>query len=135
MAISQKLPEGFQTVTAYLTIREGEKLIEFLKRAFGATETFRAAGSAGSHVQVKIGDSTLMIGVTSDPKAHETPAALFLYLDDAVATYHRAIAAGANSIMEPQDRPYGEGATMTKSATVKDQFGNTWYLTTYTHSS
>ena len=28
MAISQKLPEGFQTVTAYLTIREGEKLNE-----------------------------------------------------------------------------------------------------------
>jgi uncharacterized glyoxalase superfamily protein PhnB len=133
MATQQQVQEGFQTVTAYLTIREGERLIDFLKHAFGATETFRAADSGGSHVEVKIGNSILMIGVTSDPKAQETPAALFLYLDDAVASYHRAIAAGAISMVEPQDRPYGEGGSMTKSATVKDQFGNTWYLTTYNH--
>jgi PhnB protein len=132
---TEKFPEGFQTVTVYLTIREGERLIEFLKRAFGAVETSREAGSAGSHVEVRIGNSTLMIGITSDPKAQETPAALFLYLEDAVAAYERAIAAGARSIMEPQDRPYGERGAITKSATVKDHFGNTWYLTTYTRSS
>jgi uncharacterized glyoxalase superfamily protein PhnB len=76
-----------------------------------------------------------MIGVTSDPQVEETPAALFLYLEDAVETYDQAISSGADSIMEPQDRPYGEVGAVTTSATVKDQFGNTWYLTTYSHSS
>ena len=84
---------------------------------------------------MKIGNSTLMIGVTPDPQVKETPAALFLYLEDAVETYDQAISSGADSIMEPQDRPYGEVGAVTTSATVKDQFGNTWYLTTYSHSS
>ena len=34
--------EGFRTVTPYITVPEGAKLIEFLKHTFGAEELLRA---------------------------------------------------------------------------------------------
>lgn len=37
-----------------------------------------------------------------------------------------AVRAGATSIEPPNDEPNGE-----RSATVKDPFGNTWYLAMY----
>jgi len=42
--------EGFHTVTPYLMIREFDKLIDFIKQAFGGVETFRTTGSAGVHM-------------------------------------------------------------------------------------
>jgi PhnB protein len=41
------------------------------------------------------------------------------------AAFRRAIAAGATSIGEPADRPYGERAGF-----VRDTFGNQWYIAT-----
>src|SRR5688500_10004683 len=39
--------EGFHTVTPYLSVERAPELLEFVKQAFGATETFRIIGSAG----------------------------------------------------------------------------------------
>src|SRR5207248_2314003 len=55
--------EGFRTITPYLIVHQGAELIEFVKRAFGAVETFRGSGSAGGmHAEVRVGDSMIMIG-------------------------------------------------------------------------
>ena len=48
------------------------------------------------------------------------------YVPDCDATYKRALEAGAASITEPVDQPYGE-----RSATVRDTAGNFWYIATY----
>ena len=37
----QAIPAGHHTVTPYLTIKHGAKALEFYKKAFGATETFK----------------------------------------------------------------------------------------------
>jgi PhnB protein len=124
------VPRGFRTVTPYLIAQDGPALMEFAKQAFGAEETFRATGSAGGlHGEVRIGDSMLMMGggipgreFRSTPNTH----ALHIYVEDADAVYHNALAAGATSIDEPQDQEYGE-----RSGSVKDPAGNYWYIATH----
>lgn len=116
--------EGFHTVTPYLTVERAPELVDFLKDAFGATEIFRTTGSAGGmHAEVKVGDSMLMIG--GGPGIPESPGAIHLYLPEVDAVYKRALQAGATSIMEPADQPYGE-----RSAGVEDPTGNRWYIAT-----
>ena len=50
--------EGFHTVTPYIIAKPAVELVDFVKQAFGAVESFRSTGSAGGlHCEVKIGDS------------------------------------------------------------------------------
>jgi PhnB protein len=51
---------------------------------------------------------------------------LRVHVDDSDATYQRAIAAGAPSLAEPTDMPYGD-----RRAMVKDAWGNTWQIATH----
>lgn len=119
--------EGFHTVTPYLMVREAARLLDFVKQAFGATELLRTTGSAGGmHAEVRIGDSMVMIGGAGAPGGEPMPAAIYLYLPDVDAVYRRALAAGATSIGEPEDQPYGD-----RVAGVKDAFGNIWYIATH----
>lgn len=119
--------EGFHTVTPYLMVREAVKLIDFVKEAFAATELFRGTGSAGGiHAEVRIGDSMVMIGGAGTWNGEPMPAAIYLYMDDVDAVYKRALQAGAASLSEPADQPYGD-----RIAGVKDSFGNIWYIATH----
>ena len=126
MTISASVREGFRTVTPYICVVEGDRLIEFMKRTFGAEELSRHPhGPGGLHAEVRIGDSMLMVGSGERFRGHEGPTALHVYVKDCDAVYARAIAAGASSLGEPADRPYGE-----RSGYAKDAFGNTWYIAT-----
>ena len=119
--------EGFHTVTPYLMVREAAQLIDFVKQAFAATELFRGTGSAGGiHAEVRIGDSMVMIGGAGTWNGEPMPAAIYLYMDDVDAVYKRALQAGAASLSEPADQPYGD-----RVAGVKDPFGDTWYIATH----
>ncbi len=119
--------EGFHTVTPYLMVREAAKLIDFVKEAFAATELFRGTGSAGSiHAELRIGDSMVMIGGAGTWNGEPMPAAIYLYMDDVDAVYKRALRAGAASLSEPANQPYGD-----RIAGVKDPFGNVWYIATH----
>jgi PhnB protein len=119
--------EGFHTVTPYLIVHEAENLVDFVKQVFGATELFRGIGSAGGlHAEVRIGDSMLMIGGGGAWKGEPAPANLYLYLNEVDTVYQRALQAGADSISEPADQPYGD-----RVAGVKDPYGNVWYIATH----
>lgn len=121
------IPEGYHTVTPYLIVQEAEKLVDFVKQAFGAVEHFRATGSAGGlHIEVTIGDSRVMLGGGGAWSGEPSPATLYLYMEDVDTVYQHALQAGATSIMEPADQPYGD-----RLAGVKDAFGNTWYIATH----
>jgi PhnB protein len=54
------------------------------------------------------------------------PAELHVYVEDVDAAFQRALAAGATSLGEPADRPYGERAGF-----VRDAFGNHWFIATH----
>ena len=114
--------EGFHTVTPYIIAQPAVELIDFVKAAFGAVESFRSTGSAGGlHCELKIGESVVMIagGPTFDPR----PVAIHLYVSDVDEFYARAVSAGATSLAEPSDQAYGE-----RVAGVKDIGGNEWYI-------
>jgi PhnB protein len=116
---------GYNTITPYLTVARAEELLDFMKQALGAVETFRTIGSAGGmHAEAAIGDSKLMIGGMEG--IEEILTALHLYVPDADAVYQRALAAGATSLEEPVDQFYGD-----REAGVKDPSGNVWWIATH----
>ena len=77
------VPDGYHTVTPYLMVQEAAQLIDFVKQAFAATETFRTIGSAGGiHAEVRLGDSMVMIGGGGAWQGEPMSAAIYLYMDD-----------------------------------------------------
>ena len=114
-----------QTITPYLTVKRAEQLVEFVKHVFGGVEVLRTTGSAGGlHAEVTIGDSKLMIGGFAS--VEEKLTALHVYVPDADAVYQRALQAGATSMEEPVDQPYGD-----REAGIKDPSGNVWWIATH----
>jgi len=99
-------------------------MVEFLRRAFDATgdlETERPS-------VMRLGDSNVMVSGTGVREA--TPSFLYVYVDDCDETYRWALDAGAQSLEEPRDVPYGE-----RRAMVKDPYGNIWQIATYRSDS
>jgi len=123
------IPRGYRTVTPYMVARYGEQLINFVKQTFDAEEIFRGTGGAGGiHCEVRLGDSMLMLGggiPGREFKSTPNTTALHVYVEDADATYEKALAAGGASISKMQDQEYGE-----RSGSVKDPAGNFWYIAT-----
>ncbi len=129
MAMTTKvkaIPEGHHTVSPYIVVTGVGKLIDFAKQVFGATEVFVSKRPDGSvqHAEIRIGDSIVMMGEGADQK--NFPAMLHLYMDDVDAVYARAIQAGAKSLREPADQPYGD-----RAGGVEDAFGNQWWIATH----
>jgi PhnB protein len=118
--------EGFRTVTPYILVNGAAQFIEFVKNAFGAEERGRVPVPSGKimHAEVKVGESILELSDGNDQYG-PTPVALHYYVDDADATYARALEAGAVSTHAPVDQPYGD-----REAGVKDPFGNNWFIAT-----
>jgi PhnB protein len=121
------IPAGYKTITPYLTVPNAPELIDFIKQAFDAEETFRTTGASGGvHCELRLGNSMLMVGGGLPGKAWSgvaSPTTLHVYTQDCDATYARALKAGAASIAEPSDQPYGE-----RLAEVKDSSGNIWRI-------
>src|SRR5262245_58122773 len=119
-------PEGYHTITPYLVVKGVPSLIKFLKSTFDATEKELLAQEDVPirHAEVRIGDSVVMMGETSD-QSPAFPAMLYVYVKDTDATYKRALQAGATSLMEPADQFYGD-----RNAGVKDPTGSSWYIAT-----
>ena len=123
------IPGGYHTVTPYLVVDGAEDLLEFVKQAFGADEIVRMDGPDGkiAHAEVRIGDSVVMVGNASPMQGPAMPATIHLYVDDADATFRRAIEAGGTSLEEPADQFYGD-----RRAAVRDAVGNHWFMATHT---
>ena len=58
------IPDGYHSITPYLTLRDAPKIVAFLKQAFGAQIVFepmrRPDGSIG-HAELKIGESSINV--------------------------------------------------------------------------
>ena len=123
--LSPAIREGFTTVTPYIWVPD-RGLADFLTRTFDAVET-RVADNPGHgiHRELRIGDSMLMIGESGRTDVPARPQAFHVFVDDADATFARAIAAGGESLGAPEDRHYGERAGF-----VRDAYGNHWYIAT-----
>jgi len=117
--MAARLPDGWHTITPRLVVHDPAALVMFLRTVFGATGRFHADRPS----EMRIGDSIVMVSGV-DPR-DPMPACLYVYVEDADATWQRAIDAGAMSIEDPADMPYGDRRGM-----VKDPFDNVWQIAT-----
>lgn len=130
------IPQGYHTVTPYLTVKGAAQAIEFYKRAFGAQEVERMPGPDGKsvmHAELKIGDSIVMLsdefpqmGTRSPQTLGGSSGYLFLYVSDVDAAFKRAVDAGAKATMPPADMFWGD-----RFAKVSDPFGHEWGMATH----
>ena len=128
MSSVKSIPEGYHAVTPYLVVEGAEKLIDFMKQAFGAKETERMSMPDGSigHAEVWINDSVIMLGDARGDTWKAMPSSIYLYVTDCDTVYKQAIEAGATSLMEPKDQFYGD-----RSGGVQDPAGNHWFIATH----
>jgi PhnB protein len=128
MTSVKTIPDGYHTVTPYLLVQGAEKLIDFVKKVFDAKETVRMSMPDGAigHAEVRLGDSVIMLSEAQGGEYKPMPSGIYLYVENCDAIYKRALEAGATSIMQPTDQFYGD-----RSASIKDQFGNIWYVATH----
>ena len=113
-------PEGWYTVTPRIVVNGAQQMVEFVKHVFGGIGEYRTDRPS----VIAIGDSRVMI---SDAGVREpTTSFLYVYVEDTDETYRQALAAGASSLEEPADMPYGDRRGM-----FADRWGNTWQVATY----
>src|SRR5574341_133514 len=111
--VSNGVPDGWHSVTPRIVAADTRALVGFLKAVFNATGELRADAPS----QMRIGDSLVMV---SDAGTRPRfPAFLYVYVEDADATYQRALEAGAVSLEGVRDTPYGDRRGM-----VQDTCGN-----------
>ena len=132
----QPIPEGYGTLTMYLSVKDGAAAIEFYKKAFGAEELCRMAGPDGKsvmHAELQFGNTRLMLGGEypgPGAKAPETvkgtTATVHMYVPDTDASFDRAMAAGATEMMKPMDMFWGD-----RMGKVADPFGHHWSIATH----
>ncbi len=131
----KSIPDGYHTITPYLTARSASEAIEFYKTAFGATEIGRLVMPDGgiAHAEIKIGDSNIMISEESEdwgnlsPQAlNGSPVNLCIYVEDANAVFAQAISAGATVLREVEDQFYGD-----RMGSLTDPFGHIWSIMTH----
>jgi PhnB protein len=129
------IPEGYHSVTPYLTVDDAAQAIEFYKKAFGAKERGRMEGPDGKigHAELEIGDSLVMLSdalpqfTTKPPKElGGTSASVFLYVEDVDALVQQAVDAGATVDTEIADQFWGD-----RFGSVTDPFGHSWLISTH----
>jgi PhnB protein len=123
---SVRVPARYSRVNAWVISRDTAAELRFLASALMAVETpgsrmLDADGDIG-HVEVEIGDSVLML-FDAKPAWPATPAHLRVYVDDAMATVERAVAAGARVVTRPTLLAFGE-----RVARIRDPQGHLWWL-------
>lgn len=129
------VPQGMHTVTPHLVCGNAAAAIDFYVRAFGATEMLRMPGPEGRivHAQVRIGDSVVMLvdahpeWFMREPNSYGgTPVVLHLQVPDVDAFHARAVAAGAENLMAPEDMFWGD-----RYGRVRDPDGHVWAIASH----
>jgi uncharacterized glyoxalase superfamily protein PhnB len=124
-------------MSVYPTLRyhDPKAAISFLVEAFGFTEKSVMTTDDGriSHAELAWPDpggpgGMIMIGTMgAGSDIYDTSkVVIYLTLDDPDALHKRAVAAGAEIVMELTDQPYGS-----RDFAAKDAEGNVWCFGTY----
>lgn len=130
------IPDGFNTVSAYLVVKDATKAIDFYQKAFGAEpgEVMRLPdGSGVMHAEVRIGNSTVMLtaenpqwNARSAESLGGSPVSLHIYVNDADKLFQRALDAGCQVSAPMMDAFWGD-----RYGKVKDPFGIEWGIATH----
>ncbi|NML40804.1 VOC family protein [Chitinophaga sp. G-6-1-13] len=119
-----KIPAGHHTVIPYLMLENASDFLTFAQEVFQAKLSHVSLhdDKLVRHAELVIGDSTIMACNARDQWKAQ-PGQLFIYVEDADASFQTALDHGALTVMELSDQPYG------RTCGVKDPCGNTWWIT------
>jgi PhnB protein len=133
--MTKAIPDGFHSVTPYLTFDDTAAAIEYYTQVFGAKERMRMDAPDGriGHAEIQIGDSIVMLGDTFPQSSQRSPGELggtsvgiFLYVDDVDAVVAKAVDGGASITMEVADQFWGD-----RYGSITDPFGHVWSIATH----
>lgn len=120
-------PQSHSSVSPYLVVSGAQKVIDFAKAVFGATELRRYDMPDGSimHAEIRIGDTVVMLG-DGGPEFPAFASLIHVYVEEVDRIYERALQAGATPVEAPRTRD----GDPDKRGSVKDPCGNTWAIAT-----
>ncbi len=135
MSTTAGVPAGYHSLQPYLILNGCSEAMEFYQQVFGAQERLRMRRDSGliSHAELQIGDSIVMLADQS-PEMNSyaphhfggSPVSLMVYVEDCDRVHRQALEAGAVSLREPTDMPYGA-----RMGGVRDPFGYSWWIATH----
>jgi len=132
---AKAIPDGYHSITPYMTCRNAAGAIEFYKQAFGAVEKGMMKSPDGkvAHAELQIGDSIIMLGDEFPEMGALSPQStggagmgLHIYLEDVDAAFDRAVRAGAKVEMPLADMFWGD-----RYGKLADPFGHKWSIGTH----
>lgn len=99
-------PQGYNSLSPYLMVTDGNRFLEMATHIFGATLKRKYLQENGRimHAEIQIDDSILMFSEATD----QYPAYslwLHVYVPNAHEVYTRAIEYGCESLGEPEQKP------------------------------
>ena len=135
MADVKPIPDNYPQVTPYLCVDGASAAIDFYSSVFGATVRMRMDAPDGKvgHADLQIGNSVILLsdeypemGVQSPKTIGGTPVTLNVYMEDADATFERAVSLGAKALRPVENQFYGD-----RSGQFEDPFGHRWNVATH----
>jgi PhnB protein len=127
-------PEGMNTVTPHLVVKDARAALALYEKSLGA-EILHVLEMPGSgkvmHAGFKIGDSMLFISDEIPGMPREAPTdrtasvAFYVHVSDVDDVFQTAKTGGFEAVSEPEDMFWGD-----RTAVLNDQFGHNWTLAT-----
>ena len=126
--------KNYGALTPMLAVSDVRRAVDFYTKAFG----FSVRGVTDSpngplHAELRFRDTTLMLSPESRQQNNlsanaigNTPATLYILVDDVDSTFNVAVAAGAKVLMPVMDMFWGD-----RCSTVADPDGNKWMIATH----
>ena len=129
-------PFGWPTLSPFLTVRDGQKSLEFYAHAFGFQSTGMLMRDDEGHVVhagMRLGEAAIMFGPEGGSnglavRAEGTPdnQTLYVYVPDVDKVAGRADRAGATTVQPLTDQYWGD-----RTVVVKDLDGYHWTFATH----
>jgi PhnB protein len=118
-------------LTPFLTVKDACAIVEFYKKAFGATEISRQSNPSGQFIIEMSIEGERFYAVDENPAAFNvspttlggTSVRMSLIVADPDAVADRAVAAGAKLIFAVADQPYGM-----RQGRIADPAGHHWLI-------
>jgi len=124
----------YGAMTPMLAVRDVRRAAEFYKNAFGFTVRGVMDSPQGAiHAELRLRDTTLMLSPEnrqqnslSASTIGNTPATLYILVDDVDKVFAQAVSAGAQVSMPVMDMFWGD-----RCGQVSDPDGNKWMIATH----
>ncbi|WP_025763566.1 VOC family protein [Dyadobacter tibetensis] len=116
---------GYTTVSPYLMVDDVAVQLEFIKNVFQVKPTEDIGQNPDGHTEIKLGDTTIMIG-QGRPQWPSRQSMNYIYVENVDQIYERAKEFGANLLLEPTERYYGD-----RECGFEDSQGNQWWCGTF----